>query len=155
VTDGLAAVVPDVQKPRRIARRRPIPLYDNGTLRRDFTYIDDIVAGVLGCLDRPPAGEVPARLLNIGNHRSEPVAALIALLEQALGRRAIVRAAPRPRADVAETFASIESIAALTGFAPSTPLSVGIPRFAAWFLDFHGIARGNDIAPSSDIVDRG
>jgi UDP-glucuronate 4-epimerase len=128
-----------------IVAGEPITAYEGGTLRRDFTYIDDIVVGVLGCLDRPPAGEVPVRLLNIGNHRSERVDTLIALLEEALGRRAVIRSAPRPRADVAETFASVKAIGALTGFAPTTPLAVGIPRFAAWFCDWHGIARGNAI----------
>jgi UDP-glucuronate 4-epimerase len=111
----------------------PITLYDGGRLRRDFTYIDDIVAGVIGCLDRPPAGAMPPRLLNIGNHRSEPVNKLVQLLERELGRPAIVREAPRPAADVEETFASVESIAALTGFTPKTTLEEGIPRFAAWF----------------------
>ena len=118
-----------------ILRGEPITVYDGGTPRRDFTYIDDIVAGVLGSLDRPPAGgQPPLRLLNIGNHRSEPVSALIALLEESLGRKAIIRPAARPRADVAETYADIAAIAALTGFAPATPLALGIPRFAAWFL---------------------
>jgi UDP-glucuronate 4-epimerase len=120
----------------------PITLYDDGTLRRDFTYIDDIVAGVLGVLDRPPEvapGTPPVRVLNIGNHRSEPVSALITALEQALGRRAVVRSAPRPPADVEETFASVDAIAALTGFAPTTTLSEGIPRFVAWFRAWHGI----------------
>jgi len=116
----------------------PITVYDQGTLRRDFTYIDDIVAGVIGCLDRPPVGKVPARVLNIGNHQSEPVSRLIALLEQALGRRAVVRDAPRPPADVAETFASVDAIAALTGFGPRTPLAEGIPRFVAWFRAWQG-----------------
>jgi UDP-glucuronate 4-epimerase len=111
----------------------PITLYDGGRLRRDFTYIDDIVAGVIGCLDRPPAGAMPPRLLNIGNHRSELVNKLVQLLERELGRPAIVREAPRPAADVEETFASVESIAALTGFTPKTTLEEGIPRFAAWF----------------------
>ena len=77
--------------PGRSSAGEPITVYDGGALRRDFTYIDDIVAGVIGCLDRPPDGELPARVLNIGNHRSEPVSTLVALLEQALGRRAIVR----------------------------------------------------------------
>ena len=121
-----------------IAAGQPITLYDRGTLRRDFTYIDDIVAGVVGCLDRPPVGKVPARVLNIGNHQSEPVSALVALLEQALGRQAIVRDAPRPAADVAETCASVEAIAALTGFAPRTSLAEGIPRFVAWFRAWQG-----------------
>jgi UDP-glucuronate 4-epimerase len=124
---------------RAIAAGEPITAYEGGALRRDFTYIDDIVAGVLGCLDRPPAGELPVRVLNIGNPRSERVATLIALLEQALGRRAVILDAPRPRADVAETFAAVAAIGALTGFAPSTPLAVGIPRFIAWFRDWHGI----------------
>ncbi len=119
-----------------ILRGEPITVYDGGTVRRDFTYIDDIVAGVLGSLDRPPDGEAALRLLNIGNHRSEPVSTLIALLEQALGRHAILRPAPRPPADVAETFASIEAITALTGFVPATTLAAGIPRFAAWFLEW-------------------
>ncbi len=117
----------------------PITVYDNGTPRRDFTYIDDIVTGILGCLDRPPDPTSPARLLNIGNHRSETVATLIALLEVSLGRAAVRRHVARPLADVAETFADIDAIAGLTGFAPSTPLAVGIPRFAEWFLVWRGL----------------
>jgi UDP-glucuronate 4-epimerase len=120
-----------------IATGAPITVYDGGRLRRDFTYIDDIVAGVLGCLDRPPEGAMPQRVLNIGNHRSEAVSDLIALLEAGLGRRAVLRDAPRPRADVTETFAAIDALAALTGFAPHTPLDVGIPRFVAWFKTWH------------------
>ena len=120
-------------------------MYEGGRLKRDFTYIDDIVAGIIGCLDRPPIGPVPARVLNIGNHRSEAVSTLIGLLEQALGRQAVIRDARRPAADVEETFAAIEAIADLTGFAPSTPLSVGIPHFAAWFQGpGHGRSRERD-----------
>lgn len=116
-----------------IVEGRPITVYDGGRLKRDFTYIDDIVAGVLGCLDRPPAGAPPIRLMNIGNNRSETVADLVALLEQGLGRRAVLVDAPRPAADVVETRADVGAIAALTGFAPSTPLAAGIARFVAWF----------------------
>jgi len=110
----------------------PITVFE-GRLKRDFTYIDDIVTGVLGCLDRPPASGAAPRLLNIGNHRSEPVARLITLLEEGLGRRAVVRTAPRPRADVEETFAAITAIGELTGFTPRTTLEQGIPRFLDWF----------------------
>jgi UDP-glucuronate 4-epimerase len=124
---------------KAIVAGEPITLYDGGALRRDFTYIDDIVAGVLGVLDRPPDGAPPVRLLNIGNHRSELVSTLITELEQALGRTAVVRAVPRPPTDVAETFASIEAIGALTGFAPATSLHEGIPRFVAWFRAWHGL----------------
>jgi UDP-glucuronate 4-epimerase len=124
---------------RAIVAGEPITLYEGGTLRRDFTYIDDIVAGVVGCLDRPPEGSLPARVLNIGNHRSEQVSTLVRLLEKALGKQAIVREAPRPPADVEETFASIDAIAGLTGFAPRTSLEEGIPRFVTWFKAWHGL----------------
>jgi UDP-glucuronate 4-epimerase len=116
----------------------PIPVYDGGRPKRDFTYIDDIVAGVVGAMDRPPASGEGPRVLNIGNHRSETVSHLVALLEAALGRAAVIRDVPRPAADVAETWADVDAIGALTGYAPSTPLEVGIPKFAAWFLDYHG-----------------
>ncbi len=124
---------------RAIVEARPITLFDGGRLRRDFTYIDDIVAGVLDCLDRPPETNPPHRLLNIGNHRSEEVLTLVSLLEQSLGLKAIVQSAPRPTSEVQETFASIEAISALAGFSPATPLALGIPRFVAWFREFHGV----------------
>ena len=118
---------------RAIAAGEPITLYDEGRLRRDFTYIDDIVAGIVGSLDRPPQDPHVPRLLNIGNHRVEEVRELVRLLEASLGREAIIRSAPKPSVDVEATFASVDAIGALTGFAPTTPLSVGIPRFVTWF----------------------
>ncbi len=124
---------------RAIAAGEPITLYDGGRLKRDFTYIDDIVGGVLGALDRPPRESPPSRVLNIGNHRAEEVRTLVALLEQALGRRAVIREAPRPDADVEETFADVAAIAALADFAPRTSLAEGIPRFVAWFRAYHGV----------------
>jgi len=124
---------------RTIVAGEPITLYDDGAARRDFTYIDDIVAGMLGALDKAPEMGDPVRLLNIGNNRSEAVATLVALLEEALGRRAQIRFAPRPRADVAETTASINKIAALTGFAPRTSLAEGVARFALWFCEYHRV----------------
>ncbi len=120
-----------------IVAGRPITLYEGGALRRDFTYIDDIVDGVLGVLDRPPSG--PPRILNIGNNRSESVTRLVELLEAELGRRAIIEVVPRPAADVVETWASVDRIAALAGYAPRTPLDVGIPRFVRWFREYHGV----------------
>ena len=124
---------------RAIAAGEPITLYDDGRLKRDFTYIDDIVAGLVSCLDHPPQETPPARVLNIGNHRTEEVRTLVALLEQELGRRAVVRSAGRPAADVVETYASVAAIGALTGFAPRTSLAEGIAKFAAWFRGFHGV----------------
>jgi UDP-glucuronate 4-epimerase len=107
-------------------------------LRRDFTYIDDIVAGVMGCLDRPPADGV-GRVFNIGNHGAETVASLVGLLEAGLGRRAVVRDAPRPAADVVATYADIDAIAALTGFQPKVGLAEGIGRFVTWFREWHHV----------------
>ncbi len=118
---------------RRIATGRPITLYEGDALARDFTYIDDIVSGIVGCLDRPPPSGEPARILNIGNERPEPVARLIALLEHHLGRRAISERVARPATDVEATFASTDAIRALTGYVPSIPLEEGVARFIEWF----------------------
>ena len=122
-----------------IVAGRPITLYEGGRLRRDFTYIDDVVGGVLGVLDRPLAEGAAARVFNIGNTRSEEVLALVGLLEQGLGRRAVVELVDRPATDVPATWASVDAIHALTGYAPQTPLAVGVPRFVAWFRDFHQV----------------
>jgi len=120
----------------RIMAGEPITLYEGGRLRRDFTYIDDIVSGVLGCLDVVPApGTMPA-VYNIGNNRAELVTSLVSLLEQGLSRKAIVVNTPRPVADVAETCADLTAISSHAGYAPSTPLSEGVPRFVEWFLAY-------------------
>ena len=115
---------------------RPITLYDEGRLRRDFTYIDDIVAGVLACLDRPPAPGKAPLLFNIGNNRAEYVSDLVALLERSLGRRALIRNVTRPVSDVAETWADLTAIEAYAGYRPRTPLSEGVPRFVEWLLEY-------------------
>ncbi|WP_428378054.1 NAD-dependent epimerase/dehydratase family protein [Lichenicoccus sp.] len=125
---------------RAIADGSEITLYEGCGLARDFTYIDDVVDGVLRVLDHPPAaGDAPGRTLNLGNHRSEPVALLVSLLEQALGRGARTRLIPRPATDIEATWASVEAIEALTGWTPKTRLQDGIPRFVAWFRAYHGV----------------
>ncbi|OYV30555.1 MAG: protein CapI, partial [Acidocella sp. 20-61-6] len=119
-----------------ICADEPITLYEGGTLKRDFTFIEDIVAGILGVVDHPPGEDAPHRLFNIGNNRSESVNELVRLLEQGLGRQAIVVNRPKPEADPPETWADVSALAALCGYAPTTPLSAGIPRFVAWYLDW-------------------
>ncbi len=117
---------------------RPITLYEGGRLKRDFTYIDDIVAGVLACLDHAPTAGQPPPVFNIGNNRGEYVSELVALLEAGLGRAAVVQSAPRPVADVAETCADLSAIEAWCGYRPTTPLRAGIPKFVEWFLAYRG-----------------
>ena len=113
-------------------------------MRRDFTFIDDIVAGVISAHDHPPEdpsdGEgVPARVYNIGNHRSEKLTDFIGILEEALGRKADVELLPMQPGDVKETYADIDATQEDLGFQPSTPISVGLPRFVDWYRDFYGV----------------
>ncbi|HYD98267.1 MAG TPA: NAD-dependent epimerase/dehydratase family protein [Alphaproteobacteria bacterium] len=123
-----------------VAAGRPVRLFGEGALRRDFTYIDDIVAGVLAALDRPPGpGMGPHRLYNLGNSRSEPVRDLVSIIEGVLGRRAEIELAPLPPGDVRETYADIADSRRDLGFDPATPLAEGLPRFVAWWRE-HGAA---------------
>jgi len=115
---------------------RPIKLFNFGNMRRDFTYVDDIVAGILACLDQPPTGqrdEPPFRLYNIGNNKSEELRRFTEILEQALGRKAIIELAPLQPGDVPATYADIRETERDLGFKPSTPIDVGLPCFVEWF----------------------
>jgi UDP-glucuronate 4-epimerase len=121
---------------RQILAGEPIEIYGQGEMARDFTFIDDIVDGLLSVLDHPAAaGE--HRLFNIGAGRPIGLMRMIEILEQALGREAIKKFRPMQPGDVAITHADISRLAALTGYAPQTPLEVGLPRFAAWYRDYY------------------
>ncbi len=125
-----------------IMRGEPIKVFNNGDMRRDFTYIDDIVAGVLAAIDNAPADDgsaPPYRLYNIGNNRSEHLMRYIELIEESLGRKAQYEFLPMQPGDVKETYADIEAIKRDLGYAPTTPIDVGIPNFIRWFKDFHGV----------------
>lgn len=131
-----------------ILKGEPIKVFNQGDMRRDFTYIDDIVTGIVSCLDNPPpddgqpkaGGSVsPHRVYNIGNHRSEPLLRMIEVLENALGKKAKRELLPMQPGDVRETYADITAIQTDLGFQPSTPIDVGIPRFVKWFKDYHGL----------------
>jgi UDP-glucuronate 4-epimerase len=132
---------------RNILAGRPIQVFNQGRMRRDFTYIDDIVTGIIASLDNPPPDDgatkaggsvAPHRLYNIGNHRSEELMEMIALVEQACGRRAQIDLQPMQPGDVPETFADISAIQADLGFEPRTPIAVGVPSFVTWYRAYHG-----------------
>jgi UDP-glucuronate 4-epimerase len=111
-------------------------------MRRDFTYIDDIVEGVLACLDRPPAdaGAIPPyRIYNLGNSRSEALRRVIGILEAALGRRAEIELLPMQPGDVPATYADISETQRDFGYAPSTTIDVGLPRFVEWYRRYQGL----------------
>jgi UDP-glucuronate 4-epimerase len=128
---------------RAISAGEPIPVFNYGEMRRDFTYIDDIVAGVVACLDRPPTGEggtAPHRLYNLGNHRSEALMDFIAALEQALGKKAKLDLKPMQPGDVPATYADIEDSTRDLGFRPTVSIADGVPRFIAWYRDYYAAA---------------
>jgi UDP-glucuronate 4-epimerase len=133
---------------RALFAGEPLPLYNRGEMRRDFTYIDDIVGGVIACLDSPPADDgsakaggshAPHALYNIGNNRSEDLMRLVELLERATGRRALVSPEPMQAGDVKETFADISAIERDHGFRPVTSIAEGVPRFVDWYRGYHRI----------------
>jgi UDP-glucuronate 4-epimerase len=126
----------------------PLPLFNGGEMRRDFTYIDDIVRGVVACLDGPPAddGQVkaggstnPHALYNIGNSRSEDLMRVVEILEQETGRRALLDPRPMQIGDVRETFADISAIERDHDFKPAVTIDEGIPRFVQWYREYHGL----------------
>ena len=120
---------------------RPIPLFNDGDMKRDFTYIDDVVAGALRVAGRPPdpEGEAPHRIYNIGGARSEPLRRFVAVVECATGRRARIEALPMQPGDVAETRADASALERDFGVRPATPIEEGIPRFVSWFRAYHGV----------------
>jgi UDP-glucuronate 4-epimerase len=114
---------------------RPIRLFNHGDMRRDFTFVTDIVAGVLAALDRPPpaGADVRHRVYNLGNSRPEHLRDFLAEIERAVGRRAIVEEAPMQPGDVPTTYADVSAAARDLGYAPTTPISVGVPAFVDWY----------------------
>jgi UDP-glucuronate 4-epimerase len=127
---------------KAITAGRKVPVFNNGDMHRDFTYVDDIVSGVLAALDNTPSasdGKPPCRLYNIGNHRSEPLMRMIGLIEQALGRKADIEFLPMQPGDVKETFADIDAISRDTGYRPTTPIDIGVPKFVEWFKAYEGV----------------
>lgn len=127
---------------RAIFAGEPIPVFNRGDMRRDFTYIDDIVAGLMAVIDRPPAAtdeEPPHRIYNLGNNRSEPLSRFIEVLEAAIGRKATIDLQPMQSGDVKATYADIEASRRDFGYDPKTRIDQGLPRFVAWYRTYHGV----------------
>ena len=134
-------------------RGKPIDVYNNGVMERDFTYVDDLVEAIVRLLETPPAAGVPAtgaadslspaapwRVVNIG--RGEPVNLMdfIREIEISLGRKAEFNFMPMQMGDVPRTFADASLLEALTGYRPATPVSHGVAAFCDWYKDYHGVA---------------
>lgn len=136
---------------KAILEGRPIPIFNNGQMERDFTYIDDIVEGVVRVNDRiaqpnpewssarpdPGTSSAPFRIYNIGNNNPVQLLRMIEIIEQELGQKAQRDFKPMQPGDVARTFADIDALTDAVGFAPSTPLETGIARFIAWYRQYH------------------
>ena len=128
-----------------------IEVYNHGDMQRDFTYIDDIVEGVIRSLDNPPTTTDSARqdfafetmaahrVLNIGNHHPEPLTEFIAAIEDALGIKAKQQFMPMQPGDVPATYANTDALKSLTGFAPHTPLREGIQKFVDWYRGYYKV----------------
>lgn len=133
---------------RALYAGEPLPLFNGGEMRRDFTYIDDIVRGVVACLDGPPLNDgqlkaggstSPHALYNIGNSSSEDLMRVVELLEQETGRKALLDPKPMQIGDVRQTFADISAIERDHGFKPATTIDQGVPLFVRWYREYHGL----------------
>jgi UDP-glucuronate 4-epimerase len=137
-----------------ILKGRPIDVYGEGKMQRDFTYVEDIVSGLVAALDRPaqvnpawdplkpdPAtsGVAPWRVLNLGNSERVELMRYIQVLEEKLGRKAELNLLPMQPGDVARTEADVEETKAALDYAPSTPIEVGVGKFVDWYLDYYGV----------------
>ena len=121
---------------------RPVQLFNRGEMERDFTYVDDVVAGTLAAVDRPPTddgGTRPHRLYNLGNDRCVELRRFLAVLEEALGKSAVIEEAPMQPGDVPRTWANIDASRRELGYDPQTTVEDGLPRFVAWYRAYRGV----------------
>lgn len=129
---------------KAILAGKAIDVFNNGDMKRDFTYIDDIIEGIIRLIPRSPSPEssgssAPYKIYNIGNNQPVQLLDMIATLEKALGKTAVKNLLPMQPGDVPVTYADIEDLARDTGFRPSTPLATGIGRFVEWYKSFYSI----------------
>jgi UDP-glucuronate 4-epimerase len=121
-----------------ILKGEPIPVFNHGDMQRDFTYVDDVVEGTIRVLDKPTRYAV----YNIGNHQPVNLLDYIAALERALGKEAKLAMKPMQAGDVKATYADTRALQDAVGFAPSTPLDIGLARFAHWFRSYYRLPPG-------------
>lgn len=129
-----------------ILQGRPIEVYNHGQMKRDFTYIDDVVEGIIRTLQRPPQplasansdSQAPYKIYNIGNHQPVELLRFIEVIEAALGKSAEKVFMPMQPGDVPATYADVDDLMRDTGFQPNTPLEQGISQFVAWYCDYYG-----------------
>ena len=126
---------------RAILAGEPIDVYNHGNLQRDFTYIDDIVSGVVAIVDRlPPAQDgIQHRVYNIGNHRPEPLMRFIEVLAAALGRKPQMNMLPMQPGDVHATYADTSALQAEYGWRPTTSIDEGLPRLVRWYREYYAV----------------
>ncbi len=124
-----------------IMRGETIKIYNGGDMLRDFTYVDDIVRGIIGMLNRPPEGPDPAKVYNIGNNKPEKLMRFIGVLEKAIGREAKKEFLPMQPGDVYQTYADVDDLIRDFNFKPETTIEEGLGKFADWYRGFYGEAR--------------
>jgi UDP-glucuronate 4-epimerase len=130
---------------KSIIEGTPIEVFNQGKMLRDFTYIDDIVEGVVRTMERPPAGapcgtdgsSTPYRIYNIGNNQPVELTRLIQILEQKIGKKAVIKMLPMQPGDVPATYADIDELSAATGYRPHTPIEQGVERFVDWYISHY------------------
>jgi UDP-glucuronate 4-epimerase len=125
---------------KAILAGEPIRVFNHGKMHRDFTYVGDIVEGVVRILEKPPRGDgddAPYAVYNIGHHEAVPIETFIGTLEALLGKSAVRDYAPMQPGDVPVTYASIDRLAAVTGFAPRTSLAAGLEKFVEWYREYY------------------
>jgi UDP-glucuronate 4-epimerase len=142
---------------KAILEGKPIDVYNYGKMKRDFTYIDDIVEGIVRVLDRPPSAvpspsssststhnltsACPYKLYNIGNHTPLDLLRFVEVLEKSLGKKAVKNLLPMQPGDVLATFADVEDLTRDVGFQPATPIEVGVERFVAWYREYYRVSQ--------------
>jgi UDP-glucuronate 4-epimerase len=126
-----------------IVKGEPIKVFNDGNMWRDFTYIDDIVRGILAALSHAPSAKPRHGIYNLGNHRSEKLTDFISVIEASLGKKASYRFEPMQPGDVERTYADIEASRRDLGFEPRVPISEGIPKFVEWYKTYHRIWPSN------------